>query len=97
MNGKVLRRHCNQLRKRATDDAFKILTEAFDIPLLPLNRTTQTTPENNVGSSLSDVSENKDDAQVVPVDQPLKTRPTRNRRPPRRLEMDTARKKYLIV
>ena len=86
-------RHANQLRKRETDDALKIMCDTFDLPFLPPSETPQAASEKANSPEPPDMPETEE-VHVSP--EPQETRPARTRRPPRRLEMDSQRKKYLI-
>ena len=38
LNNKIVRRHANQLRPLSVDDAFNVMLETFNLPLLPLSK-----------------------------------------------------------
>ena len=94
VRGKMQHRHANQLRKRETDDALKIMCDTFDLPFLPPSETPQAASEKANSPEPPDMPETEE-VHVIP--EPQEPRPARTRRPPRRLEMDSQRKKYLIV
>ena len=94
VRGKMQHRHANQLRKRETDDALKIMCDTFDLPFLPPSETPQAASEEANSPEPPDMPETEE-VHVIP--EPQEPRPARTRRPPRRLEMDSQRKKYLIV
>ena len=94
VRGKMQHRHANQLRKRETDDALKIMCDTFDLPFLPPSETPQAASEKANNPEPPDMPE-IEEVHISP--EPQEPRPARTRRPPRRLEMDSQMKKYLIV
>ena len=89
-SNKIVRRHANQLRPRSVDDALNVMLETFNLPVLPLSK-----PHMEPGSSnpvvTDSVTRDEEDVLAGPEQTP---RQKRKRRPPRRLELDTSRKKY---
>ena len=81
-------RNANQLRKRDTDDALKIMCDTFDLPSLPPSETPQAASEKANSQEPPHMSK-PGEVHVSPEPQVP--------RPARRLEMDSQRKKYLIV
>ena len=89
-SNKIVRRHANQLRPRSVDDTLNVMLETFNLPLLPLSK-----PHMEPGSSnpvvTDSVTRDEEDVLAGPEQTP---RQKTKRRPPRRLELDTSRKKY---
>ena len=94
VNSRMQHRHAYQLKKRETDDALKITCDTFDLPFLPTSETPQPASEKANSQEPPGMSETEE-VHVIP--EPQVPRPARTRRPPRRLEMDSQRKKYFIV
>ena len=88
VNGGMQHRHANQLRKREADDALKIMCDAYDLTFLPLSETPQAAYEKRNSPEPPDMPETEEVHVSLEPQVP---------RPPRRLEMDSQRMKYLIV
>lgn len=91
------------MRKRETNDALKIMCNTFDFPFL---RPSEEGISQGVPKAASEETNNpkppdtpdNEKVHVNPTEQPEpQERPISTRRLPRRLEMDSKRKKYLIV
>ena len=86
VNGRIQHRHSNQLRKRDTDEALKMMCGTFDLPFIPPSETSHEAYEKRNSPEPSDMPETEE-VHVSP--EPQVPRPARTRRPPRRLEMDS--------
>ena len=79
-------RHANQLRRRQLENADAVLTEFFDLPLLPLIDN-EPEPEPETANATTDLpSPGPSPAPAV--------RPTRTRAKPNRLQLDPKKKSY---
>ena len=86
---KVMCRHANQLRPRETEEALKVLCDSFDL--------TDVTGNKDVQDATEDITQELvEDAQAADViNTPVgPSRPRRMCRPPKRLDMDSSKKKY---
>ena len=79
VRGKMQHRHANQLRKRETDDALKIMCDTFDLPFLPPSETPQAASEKANSPEPPDMPVTEE-VHVSP--EPQERRPARTRRPP---------------
>ncbi|KAL6724201.1 hypothetical protein Aduo_019108 [Ancylostoma duodenale] len=109
VDGRVHRRHSNQMRSNSPENTEKTLLDLFDLPILPVQTPPNMTPASTntdaqdttlrspdspePNEDAADMSSATADATTIPTPTPLR-RSQRNRRPPIRLDVNPTQRSY---